>query len=75
MISCKAYFRELNGLHFSRAKDHVLPTQPLDSAKNVDEGKEDSEEIKIAGGSMIVNPLGTILAGPLRGEEGSVYFA
>ena len=24
----------------------------------------------IAGGSMIVNPLGEILAGPLRGEEG-----
>lgn len=26
----------------------------------------------IAGGSMIVGPLGEVLAGPLRGEEGSV---
>lgn len=27
----------------------------------------------IAGGSMIVSPLGNVLAGPLRGEEGYVH--
>jgi hypothetical protein len=30
----------------------------------------DPEGIMIAGGSMIVGPLGEVLAGPLRGQEG-----
>jgi hypothetical protein len=34
------------------------------------EGELDPEGIMIAGGSVIINPLGDILAGPLRGEEG-----
>ncbi|KAI4527405.1 carbon-nitrogen hydrolase [Schizophyllum commune Loenen D] len=42
---------------------------PSDHAvRNADQRHEDN--VMIAGGSMIVNPLGEILAGPLRGEEG-----
>lgn len=37
------------------------------------EGPVDPEGIMIAGGSMIVSPLGNVLAGPLRGEEGYVH--
>ena len=34
------------------------------------EGERDPAGIMIAGGSIIINPLGETLAGPLRGEEG-----
>lgn len=34
---------------------------------------DDPETVLIAGGSVIVDPLGEILAGPLRGEEGIVH--
>lgn len=34
--------------------------------------KASDEEVKIAGGSVIIDPLGNILAGPLRGSEGYV---
>ena len=34
------------------------------------EGERDAEGIMIAGGSIILNPLGETLAGPLRGGEG-----
>ncbi|CAK5264545.1 unnamed protein product [Mycena citricolor] len=44
--------------------DHALnPDQP-------DASRNDPEDVMIAGGSMIVSPLGKILAGPLRGQEG-----
>lgn len=54
----------LSACQLSRQKDyppdHQLP-----------EGRErNPEDIMIAGGSLIVSPLGEILAGPLRGEEG-----
>lgn len=62
----------LSANQFSRARDHVLSGPRNQSrAPDVEDKKPfDPEEIKIAGGSMIVDPLGTILAGPLRGEEG-----
>jgi beta-cyano-L-alanine hydratase/nitrilase len=34
------------------------------------EGERNPEGLMIAGGSIIINPLGETLAGPLRGEEG-----
>ena len=34
------------------------------------EGERGAEGIMIAGGSIILNPLGETLAGPLRGGEG-----
>jgi beta-cyano-L-alanine hydratase/nitrilase len=54
----------LSACQFSRLGDYP-PEQQLP------EGKErNPDEILIAGGSLIVSPLGEILAGPLRGEEG-----
>jgi len=54
----------LSACQFSRLGDYP-PDQQLP------EGKErNPDEILIAGGSLIVSPLGDILAGPLRGEEG-----
>jgi hypothetical protein len=50
--------------YFSTEKDHVTSG----SAATSDESKED--RVKIAGGSVIVDPMGKILAGPLRGKEG-----
>ncbi|KAI5450839.1 Nitrilase [Naganishia albida] len=54
------------GLYFSQAKDHVSSVKDALDSKTQD----DDEETKIAGGSVIIDPLGTILAGPLRGSEG-----
>lgn len=34
------------------------------------EGERDPEGLMIAGGSVIVSPLGEVLAGPLRGRSG-----
>ncbi|KAL1748500.1 carbon-nitrogen hydrolase [Schizophyllum fasciatum] len=42
---------------------------PADHAVR-DPGQRHEDNVMIDGGSMIVNPLGEILAGPLRGEEG-----
>lgn len=50
----------LSACQFSQEKDHV----PLEGRTAND------EDVKIAGGSMIVDPLGNVLAGPLRGKEG-----
>ena len=50
--------------YFSKEKDHVTPGP---------EGS-DGEGIKIAGGSVIIDPMGKILAGPLRGKEGYAGF-
>lgn len=50
--------------HFSKEKDHVTPgSVPAEVGS-------DGEGIKIAGGSVIIDPMGKILAGPLRGKEG-----
>lgn len=47
-------------------QDHVSSVKgDLDS--KTQEGEED---VKIAGGSVIIDPLGNVLAGPLRGSEG-----
>jgi beta-cyano-L-alanine hydratase/nitrilase len=53
----------LSAVQFARQKDfpegHPLgPNEP------------DPEGILLAGGSVIVDPQGNVLAGPLRGEEG-----
>lgn len=49
-------------------QDHVTSVKDdLDSRT-----QDDDEATKIAGGSVIIDPLGTILAGPLRGSEGYV---
>lgn len=34
------------------------------------EGEQDPEGIMIAGGSLIMSPMGQLLAGPLRGSQG-----
>jgi len=54
----------LSACQFSKQKDYPADHQ-------LPEGRErNPEDILIAGGSLIVSPLGEILAGPLRGEEG-----
>lgn len=55
----------LSANQFSQAKDHVQG-----SSFTAGEASAFEEDVKIAGGSMIVDPMGTILAGPLRGQEG-----
>ncbi|KAJ9116251.1 hypothetical protein QFC24_006766 [Naganishia onofrii] len=56
-----------HGLVGKRRKDHVPASKDahLESKSN-----EDGEGIKIAGGSVIIDPMGKVLAGPLRGSEG-----
>lgn len=56
---------------------HVLSACQLSKQKDypsdheLPKGRErNPEDIMISGGSVIVSPLGDILAGPLRGEEG-----
>jgi hypothetical protein len=50
-------------VYFSQQKDF-----PHDHP--VDGNSKDPEGIMIGGGSCIVDPLGEVLAGPLRGKEG-----
>lgn len=50
-------------LYFSQQKDFP-DDHPLDG------GSKDPEGIMIRGGSCIVDPLGEVPAGPLRGKEG-----
>jgi predicted amidohydrolase len=50
-------------------QDHVPSVKgDLDS-----KSQEDEEAVKIAGGSVIIDPLGNVLAGPLRGSEGYAH--
>lgn len=51
-------------IHFSQRKDFP-DHHPADT-----NGEKDPESIMIKGGSCIVSPMGDVLAGPLRGEEG-----
>jgi predicted amidohydrolase len=55
----------LAACQFARQSDFP-PDHPLAPGQNA----RDPDAIVIAGGSVIVNPLGEVLAGPLRGEEG-----
>lgn len=52
----------LSANQFLRQADHPVSAQP--------DGPYESNEIVIGGGSMIVSPLGEVLAGPLREKEG-----
>lgn len=54
----------LSACQFSREKDYPSD-HPVADASN-----RNPENVMIAGGSVIVNPLGEVLAGPLLGEEG-----
>ena len=54
----------LSACQFSQEKDY-----PEDHAV-ADASARNSENIMIAGGSVIINPAGEVLAGPLLGKEG-----
>lgn len=54
----------LSACQFSREKDY-----PADHAV-ADAQKRDPQNVMIAGGSVIISPLGEILAGPLLDDEG-----
>ncbi|THH09479.1 hypothetical protein EW145_g1990 [Phellinidium pouzarii] len=54
----------LSACQFSKEKDY-----PSDHSV-VDPNNRNSENVMIAGGSVIVNPLGEVLAGPLLDREG-----
>jgi len=54
----------LAACQFSKEKDY-----PADHAI-INDGKRDPNNVMIAGGSVIISPLGRVLAGPLLGEEG-----
>ena len=54
----------LSACQFSREQDY-----PSDHAV-LDPGNRNPDNVMIAGGSVIVGPLGKILAGPLLGQEG-----
>jgi predicted amidohydrolase len=54
----------LSACQLARQKDFPPDHQLLPSEER------DPEGIRLLGGSVIVSPLGEILAGPLRGEEG-----
>jgi predicted amidohydrolase len=54
----------LSACQFAQEKDY-----PADHPV-VDTNARDAENVMIAGGSVIVNPFGEVLAGPLLGSEG-----
>lgn len=54
----------LSACQFAQEKDYP-PDHPVADTNN-----RKPENIMIAGGSVIVNPLGKVLAGPLLGSEG-----
>ncbi|KAL4244202.1 carbon-nitrogen hydrolase superfamily protein [Abortiporus biennis] len=54
----------LSACQYAEEKDY-----PDDHAV-ADENNRNPNNVMIAGGSVIINPFGKILAGPLRGEEG-----
>ena len=60
----------LSACQWSQQKDypasHAVP--PIGHGAN--EGARDPEAVQIAGGSVIVDPLGNVLAGPLKSGEG-----
>ncbi|KAK9898718.1 carbon-nitrogen hydrolase [Cystobasidium minutum MCA 4210] len=64
MIAMEGRCFVLNACQFSQQKDF-----PNDHPVEQD-GVRDPEAIMIRGGSCIVSPMGEVLAGPLRGEEG-----
>ena len=54
--------------------DHILQDHVSSVKGDLDSKTQDSDEtVKIAGGSVIIDPLGNVLAGPLRGSEGYVH--
>ncbi|KAG5646191.1 hypothetical protein DXG03_004245 [Asterophora parasitica] len=57
----------LAACQFAQVKDY--PDEHLTSTNLTREEAADPEKVIIAGGSVIINPLGKILAGPLRGAE------
>ena len=54
----------MSACQFSKEKDYP-PDHAVSDTKN-----RNPENVMIAGGSVIVNPLGQVLAGPLLDEEG-----
>ncbi|KAI0830591.1 carbon-nitrogen hydrolase [Trametes gibbosa] len=56
----------LSACQFAQEKDY-----PPDHAV-ADANARDPSNVMIAGGSVIINPLGKVLAGPLLGEEGVI---
>ena len=56
----------LSACQFAQEKDY-----PADHAVANSEAR-DPNNVMIAGGSVIINPLGQVLAGPLLGEEGII---
>jgi len=54
----------LSACQYAEEKDY-----PPDHAV-LDENNRNPANVMIAGGSVIISPLGKVLAGPLRGEEG-----
>jgi predicted amidohydrolase len=55
----------LAACQFARQKDY-----PADHALPPGQTERDPETVVIAGGSVIISPLGEVLAGPLRDQEG-----
>lgn len=60
----------LSACQFSQQKDYAPTHAVPPPGHGVNDGARDPEEIQIGGGSMIVGPLGTVLAGPLTSGEG-----
>jgi len=56
----------LSACQYAEEKDY-----PADHAV-YDKDKRDPTNVMISGGSVIISPLGKVLAGPLRGEEGVI---
>jgi predicted amidohydrolase len=54
----------LSACQLSKQKDYPSDHQLIPGRER------DPEGIMVGGGSMIVSPMGEVLAGPLRGEEG-----
>ena len=54
----------LGATQFTKEKDYPPDHEVRDASQR------NPENIMIAGGSVIVSPLGQVLAGPLRGQEG-----
>ncbi|KAF5376023.1 hypothetical protein D9615_007721 [Tricholomella constricta] len=57
----------LAACQFAQAKDY--PDEHFTTTNLSNEGIPDPEKVMIAGGSVIISPLGKILAGPLRDAE------
>lgn len=62
----------LSACQFSQQKDYPDNHAVIPAGHGTSKGERDPEAVVVGGGSVIVGPLGDVLAGPLLDGEGCV---